>query len=225
MSERALVALFDVDGTLLDTGGAGGRSWAHAFRSLYDVEVDVAAWTERGQTDPVVAREIFARAIGRAPEPRELGALFARYVRRLRDEIVASEGYRVFDGVVDTLEALLEAGLMLGLVSGNLEGAARIKLERGALNRYFVFGGYGSDAEDRAAVTQTAIRKAAHLHGGSIPHRQILVVGDTPLDVAAAKAVGAVSVTVATGVYDLDQLRSAGADIALPGLDAGFPGL
>ena len=145
------------------------------------------------------------------------------YLLHLPHELMHSTGYKVFDGVHDTLTALSEMGTVLGLVTGNIEGAARIKMERSHLNRYFAFGGYGTDSRDRAELTQAAIDRAEILHGHDLDPAEIMVVGDTPRDVEAARAVGAISVTVATGEYTQEQLRAAGADHVLPNLLAPFP--
>lgn len=219
------VVLFDVDGTLIDSGGAGARSWTHAFDKLYGIPADIGSHTAAGETDPVVARKTFEAAVGREPTEAELARLFAVYLLRLSEEVRTSEGYRVLTGVEDLLLMLSDAGTMLGLVSGAMEGAARVKLSRADLNRFFVFGGYGSDSDDRAMLTRVAIDKAAMLHGHDMPPDRVFVVGDTPLDVEAAHAVGAVSVAVASGKFSVEELRSAGAGHVLPSLTARFPEL
>ena len=219
------IALFDVDGTLIDSGGAGGRSWARAFADLHGVEVDITKFSEVGQTDPIVARRTFRGAMERDPTPEELGRLYAVYLRHLADDVRTSAGYRVLEAVPETLDALCDAGVMLGIVSGNMEGAARVKLTPGDLNRFFVFGGYGSDSDERSALTRAALDRAERLHGHRVSLERVCVVGDTPLDVAAARGVGAVSVTVATGHYSVDDLKSAGADFVLSSFAEGFPGL
>jgi phosphoglycolate phosphatase len=219
------VVLFDVDGTLIDTGGAGARSWKHAFDKLYGIPADIGSHTSAGETDPVVARKTFQGALGRRPTEGELGRLFSTYLLRLSEEVRTSPGYRVLEGVEDLLPRLVDAGTMLGIVSGAMEGAARVKLSRADLNRYFVFGGYGSDSEDRAKLTQAAMDKAETLHGHDVTPDRVFVVGDTPLDVAAANAVGAVSVAVASGKFTQDQLRGAGAAHVLPSLAGPFPNM
>jgi len=171
----------------------------------------------------VVARKTFEAAVGREPSEAELARLFAVYLLRLSEEVRTSEGYRVLEGVEDLLLMLSDAGTMLGLVSGAMEGAARVKLSRADLNRFFVFGGYGSDSDDRAKLTRGAIDKAAMLHGHDVTPDRVFVVGDTPLDVEAARAVGAVSVAVASGKFSVEELRSGGARHVLPSLAARFP--
>jgi phosphoglycolate phosphatase len=218
--------LFDIDGTLITTGGAGGRSWARAFRKLHDREADITQFSESGMTDPVVGRAVFEGVIGRPPTQQELSRLIMAYLSELPIEVADSPGYRRFDGVVRTLQDLSDAGALLGLVTGNIEGAARIKIDRANLNPYFPFGGYGTDSSDRAELTRAAIARAETMHGTTIDRQSIVVVGDTPRDVEAARAVGAVSVAVATGDYSGDQLRETGADHVLAtfaGQD--FPGL
>jgi phosphoglycolate phosphatase len=221
-SPRAV--LFDIDGTLITTGGAGGRAWARAFRQHFGREADITRFSEVGMTDPDVARQTFAGTMGREPTDDELAQLIMGYLRHLPGEVHGSEGYRIFDGVEDTLRDLADSGAVLGLVTGNIEGAARIKMERSHLNRYFAFGGYGTDSRDRAQLTQAAIDRAEMLHGHDIDPAAIMVVGDTPHDVAAARAVGAVSVCVANGEYSVEQLRDAGADPVLESFAAApFP--
>jgi phosphoglycolate phosphatase len=219
------VVLFDVDGTLIDSGGAGARSWRYAFDKLYGVPADIGSHTSAGETDPLVARKTFVGAIGRDPTEQELARLFAVYLLRLSEEVRTSEGYRVLEGVDDLLPMLSDSGTMLGIVSGAMEGAARVKLSRADLNRFFVFGGYGSDSDDRAMLTQAAIDKAQLLHGHDVTPDRVFVVGDTPLDVEAAKAVDAVSVAVASGKFSEGQLRAAGAAHVLRTLAAPFPGM
>lgn len=219
------VVLFDIDGTLLTTGGAGARAWAYAFDTLFGTPADITKFSEVGMTDPIVARQTFRGALGRDPDEAEFASLIMGYVMRLPDEVESSSGYRVFDGVVELLDTLASDGTLLGLVSGNVEGAAHIKIARGGLARYFAFGGYGTDSPDRGRLTQAAIDHASMLLGHPLDPSMVVVVGDTPRDVEAAKAVGAISVTVATGEYSIDQLEAAGADHALPSLTATFPTL
>lgn len=224
MTGPALV-LFDVDGTLISSGGAGARSWRYAFERLHGIPADIGSHSEAGETDPVVARKTFEAAIGREPSEDELTGIFALYLRHLSEEVAASAGYRVLDGVVELLTELSDAGIMLGLVSGAMEGSARVKLGRADLNRFFLFGGYGSDSSDRLQLTTTALVRASTLQEHVVDPARVLVVGDTPLDVTAAKAAGAISVAVASGRYSIDELDAAGADHVLSSLAGQFPTL
>lgn len=217
--------LFDVDGCLISTGGAGARAWRHAFDRLYGIPADIWQFSEAGMTDPEVGRLTFIRVIGREPTERELARLLAAYLDRLDDEVAQSPGYRVMPGVAALLPRLVDAGILLGLVSGALEAGAHIKLARAGLNRYFSFGGYGSDSRDRGELTRLAIERAGHIHGHALDPGHVLVVGDTPRDVEAAHAAGAVAVGVTTGKYTADELRAAGADHVLPTLEHPLPGV
>jgi phosphoglycolate phosphatase len=215
--------LFDIDGTLINTGGAGARSWSWAFERLHGVPADIATSSSAGMTDPDVATRTFEAVLGRDPSDHELARLFAWYVYRLQHEVEISEGYRVLGGVVETLDRLMDRGVVLGIVSGGLEGSARIKLERGHLNRYFPVGAFGTDSRDRREITRVAIARVSVMHGRDIEPSDVIVVGDTPLDVDAAKAVGAISLGVASGTYAVDELRRSGADFVLASLEEPFP--
>ena len=219
----AKAVLFDIDGTLIDTGGAGARSWSWAFEHLHGVPADIAKSSSAGMTDPDVATRTFEAVLGRAPADHELARLFAWYVYRLQHEVEISEGYRVLGGVVETLSRLMDRGVVLGIVSGGLEGSARLKLERGHLNRYFPVGAFGTDSRDRREITRVAIGRVSTMHGRDIEPNEVIVVGDTPLDVDAAKAVGATSLGVASGTYAVDELRRSGADFVLASLEEPFP--
>lgn len=220
-----LVALFDVDGCLISTGGAGAKAWRHAFEWLHGIPADIGQFTEAGMTDPEVGRQTFVRVLGRAPTEQEMGRLLGAYLDQLADEVSRSTGYRVMPGVEVLLPRLVDRGLMLGIVSGALEAAAHIKLGRARLNRFFSFGGYGSDAVDRAELTRMAIVRCGRLHGHALDPTRVLVVGDTPRDVDAGRAAGAVTVAVATGKYSVEQLAATGADFVLPTLESPLPGI
>jgi phosphoglycolate phosphatase len=222
MSKPAVV-LFDVDETLVHTGGSGARSWKAAFEKLYDIPADIGEHSSAGETDPQVVTATFRAVIGREPSDVELDQLYVQYLLYLADDILVSDGYRMLPGADQCLAALAEAGVLLGLVSGAMEGAARTKLIPANLNRFFIFGAYGSDSPDRAELTGIAIEKATRLHAHLTP-AQVFVVGDTPHDVDATRQAGAVSVGVASGHYSVDELAKAGADHVLTALTEPFPG-
>jgi len=221
---KPAVVLFDVDETLVHTGGSGARSWKAAFGKLYGIPADIGEHSSAGETDPQVARATFRGVLGRDPSQDELGRLYARYLLHLAEDIFVSEGYRALPGAEQTLLRLGEAGVMLGLVSGAMEGAARTKLIPANLNRFFIFGAYGSDSPDRAELTTLAIGKAARLHGQLTP-AQVYVAGDTPHDMEATTAAGAVPVGVASGHYSAGELKAAGGVHVLGSLEEPFPGL
>jgi phosphoglycolate phosphatase len=221
---KAKLILFDIDGTLVDTGGAGARSWAWAFKRLFDREIDIAEHSTAGMTDPAIARMTFAEVMGREPTNDELTRLMDSYQAVLPDYVACSPDYRVLAGVEQLLERLAESGVTLGLTTGGLKAAAHAKLGRGRLNHFFLLGGFGSDSENRVALTRVAIERGEDMLGSALDLSEILVVGDTPLDIAAAKGVGAVSVGVASGRYSVEELSAAEADHVLVSLAHPFPG-
>jgi phosphoglycolate phosphatase-like HAD superfamily hydrolase len=215
--------LFDIDGTLLVTGGAGGAAWQRGFNELYGVEANVAEHTDAGMTDPEIVRIIFREVIGREGTQAERSQAIAAYLKHLPDTVAESDGYRVMPGVEQLLAKLIDRGALLGLVTGNIEAAAHIKLSRGHLNRFFSFGGYGSDSPDRTEVTRAAIGRGELISGGALDAGACIAVGDTPRDVAAGHGAGIRVAGVATGSYSTGQLQAAGADWALGDLTGGLP--
>ena len=218
-----VAVLFDIDETLVHTGDSGRRIWAWAFDQLHGVAADIGKHTSAGETDPQVGRETFHAVLGREPSHDEMARLYAAYLWHLSEDIWASKGYRVLDGVEETLRRIADAGAILGLISGAMEGAARIKMEPGKLGRYFVFGAYGSDSPDRAEITRMAMAKAARLHGRDLTRDEVYVVGDTPRDIEAAHAAHATGVGVASGHYTVEELSAAQADHVLMALTEPFP--
>ena len=218
-----LAVLFDIDGTLLITGGAGAASWRLAFDELYGIPADIGEFTDTGMTDPDVGRETFEAVLKRKPERKEFTRLLERRLFYLHQTVAESDGYRVLPGVEELLPKLIEDGYLLGLVTGNLEAAAHIKLHRARLNRFFSFGGYGSDSTDRGELTRIALKRAALVFGEPVSAAQAIVVGDTPHDVEGAHAAGIACVGVGSHNFTVDQLREAGADYAIASLSAGLP--
>lgn len=224
MATDPRLVLFDIDGTLLDTGGAGARSWAWAFERLFEKpDVDIGRYSKSGMTDPQIARHVFEEVMGHKPTASELTRLMASYLSVLPDFVAASEHYRVLAGAQALLERLTEQGVLVGLTTGGLEAAAHAKLGRGRLNHYFLVGGYGSDSENRARLTLMAIERGERLLDEPLDRSGVMVVGDTPLDVDAAEKVGAVSIAVASGRYSVEELRAAEADHVLGSLEDPFP--
>jgi phosphoglycolate phosphatase-like HAD superfamily hydrolase len=214
-SEGPRAVLFDIDSTLIKSGGASDRSWQRAFAELEGVEVDIRKTTGRGLPDPEVGRQAFHAVMGRDPTPAEIARLMERRLRYLPEEVERSEGYRVLDGVEELLDHLIDGGFLLGLTTGNVEAAAHIKLSRAGLNRFFSFGGYGSDSPDRTELTRIAVQRAATVAGTAIDPAGLRSVGDTPRDVEAGHGAGIRVVGVATGDFSTDQLTDAGADWAI----------
>jgi phosphoglycolate phosphatase len=218
-----LAILFDIDGTLLITGGAGAASWRLAFDELYGIPADIGQFTDTGMTDPDVGRKTFQAVLHRDPERQEFTKLLERRLYYLHTTVEDSKTYRVLPGVDDLLTKLIDVGYLLGLVTGNVEAAAHIKLHRGKLNRFFSFGGYGSDSTDRGELTKIALQRAALVYGEPVPAARAFVVGDTPHDVEGAHAAGMACVGVGSHNFTVAQLREAGADYVIASLTEGLP--
>jgi phosphoglycolate phosphatase len=215
--------LFDIDGTLITTGGAGGEAWKRAFVELYGNPLDIRDVTESGMTDPEVGHVALQNILGRDPDGRELATAMGHYLRHLSAAIDESDGYRVMPGIEDLLARLVDAGHLLGLTTGNVEAAAHIKLARGGLNRFFSFGGYGSDSNQRTELTRCALDRGKLVSGGLLDSGSAISVGDTPRDVVAGHGAGIEVVGVATGNFTVAELHEAGANWAIDDVTAGFP--
>src|SRR6185437_8192719 len=135
MASKRIAILFDIDGTLISTGGAGAESWKRAFDELYGIPADTGNFTDTGMTDPDVGRQTFEAVLKRKPERKEFTRLLERRLFYLHQTVADSKDYRVLAGVEELLPKLIDDGYLLGLVTGNLEAAAHIKLHRAQLNR------------------------------------------------------------------------------------------
>jgi phosphoglycolate phosphatase len=221
--DRNRILLFDIDGTLVSTGGAGAVAWKRAFDELYGIPADIGEFTDAGMTDPDVGAKTFAAVMGREPTAHELAQLVQRRLEYLPEAVAESEGYRVLPGVPERLRQLSRDGHLLGIITGNGDGAAHIKLARGDLNRWFTFGAYAVAGLDRAGIVRQAVQRGEAMLGQDVPNKEIFVVGDTPLDVQAAHAVGCTAIGVATGHYDAAALREAGADRVVETMEQPLP--
>jgi len=208
--------LFDIDGTLVLTGGAGIRALNRAFRELVGVENAMERVRPHGKTDPAIIREVF-EICGNAGQCSDwMTRILDAYVRYLPGEVNGSSSYKVLPGILRFLEDFHgHSDLAIGLATGNVEEGARIKLERGNLNRFFSFGGFGSDAESRTELVRRAAEKGARVAGQKVKPEDIFVIGDTPRDIDAGREAGFRTVGVATSDYSADQLQAAGADLVL----------
>jgi phosphoglycolate phosphatase-like HAD superfamily hydrolase len=211
--------LFDIDGTLVLTGGAGGRALTRAFRDVVGVGDGFQGIPMPGRTDPQIVADAIARA-GVVFDTPVQSQFRTRYAEYLREEI-RERGPR--KGVLPGVRTLLDAlsghdGAFLALLTGNYTDAARIKLEYFDLWRYFACGAYGEEAPDRNRLVPVAVERArvCGAPSGALDH--VIVVGDTPLDVACAHASGATAVAVATGDHGVEALSDAGADVVFEDL-------
>ena len=211
---RKLV-LFDIDGTLVLTGGAGLRAMNRAIEEVLGHAEGLDGIPVAGRTDWSILVDAVTK-VGRQIDAALLDTLRHRYLANLTVEIEhPGKGTKsVMPGIRELL-AELEArdDVLVGLLTGNFEEGAKIKLGHFDLWRYFTCGAYGGDAADRNALVPFAVERARNRGLPDISPSDVLVVGDTPHDVACAHAAGAVPVAVATGGYSVEQLRDSGADI------------
>jgi phosphoglycolate phosphatase len=223
MAESPRILLFDIDGTLVSTGGAGAVAWKRAFEELHGIPADIGEFTDAGMTDPDVGTKTFEAVMHREPTARELAQLLQRRLEHLPEAVAESESYRVLPGVPERLRQLSRDGHLLGLITGNGDGAAAVKLARGDLNRWFTFGAYATAGVDRPGIVRQAVQRGEAMLGCDVPNSDIFVIGDTPLDISAAHAVDCTAIAVATGHYDAAALREAGADHVLGTLEEELP--
>jgi phosphoglycolate phosphatase len=217
------ILLFDIDGTLVSTGGAGAVAWKQAFDELYGIPADIGEFTDAGMTDPDVGARTFEAVLHRKPSPHELTQLIQRRLEHLPEAVAASAGYEVLPGVPERLRQLSREGHLLGIITGNGDGAAHIKLARGDLNRWFTFGAYAAAGAERADIVREAVARGEAMFAEDVPNSEIFVIGDTPRDIDAAHAAGCTAIAIATGHYDAAALREAGADHVLETLEQELP--
>lgn len=211
------ILIFDIDLTLVHTAGAGARAMTRAFARLFGIDDAFAGMEFAGRTDLAILRDAFTRhgLLGEGYDERA-GLFQAAYLQLLAEELAAANGH-ILPGVRLLLESLsTRADVRLGVGTGNFREAAELKLRGHGLWSYFLDGGFADDSEDRAEVIAAAIRRVRREDDGE---SAIYVIGDTPHDIAAAKANDAAVIGVATGRTTRELLAAAGADLVLDSLE------
>ena len=201
------ICLFDIDGTLLDSGGAGQRSILHMLEEEFQVSAPVEGIPTAGRTDHAIMVDLFKYFdIPNTSQNRK--RFETAYLDLLTEKLKERKG-RVLPGIKLILEALSKhAHVDLGLLTGNFEHGARKKLEHYDLNHFFDFGAYGDHHSDRNDVAHEALKQIRKRHAPeSVEATSVWVIGDTPSDIHCARAIGANVIAVATGVYPLEDLR------------------
>jgi phosphoglycolate phosphatase len=198
--------LWDIDGTLIVSGRAGIFALAKAFRKIYGHEPDFSKLDVSGRTDKWIARKVLEQqAI--EPTAENIHVYLEAYLECLLEELQSRPG-RVLPGIVELLEKFRADPLVVqGLLTGNLERGARIKLEHFKVWHYFEFGAFGDDSPVRNELGPHAVRRAAEKHSTEFSPDHIFVIGDTPHDIECGKAIGAKTIGVATGTFSLATLQ------------------
>jgi phosphoglycolate phosphatase len=203
------VLLFDIDGTLVTTGGAGRKALELAFERLWGRPDACQHFRFDGMTDRAIARGGLS-AIGVEATSEAIEALLAVYLQALEEEVraVPAQQYRLHHGMREAVDRAHARRMAVGLGTGNVREGARLKLERVQIYDRFSFGGFGDDHELRPELIRIGAERGAALLGVPREAARVVVIGDTPRDVEAAQAIGAQSVAVATGFFTVDQLRA-----------------
>jgi phosphoglycolate phosphatase-like HAD superfamily hydrolase len=208
------LVLFDVDGTLLTASGAGRRALDQALRDVYGTAGPIDAYDFRGGTDPQIVRDLLRYAGLREDAiAADEKAVYLRYEALLDAEIGDGRGVTLYPGVRDLVETLAaREDVIVGLLTGNIEAGARIKLRPTGLWPHFRLGAYGSDDADRTRLPLVAATRAERLVGRAFRGPDTVIIGDTPRDIGCARAFGARAIAVATGWHSIEDLTAHGPD-------------
>ena len=213
--------LFDIDGTLLRDGIAAKIAFARALRDTYQTSGAIEGFSFAGMTDPECVTEIMRLAgIEDSVIHHRREECLRRYVENMTAEVRLHNDAVLFPGVRELLEKLHQLDTVLvGLLTGNVLRGAQLKLRRWNLEPYFRFGAFGDDHENRAVLAQIALDKARALSGHAFDGSETTVIGDTPKDIACARAIGARAVAVATGSVSREALLHSEPDVLLDSLE------
>jgi phosphoglycolate phosphatase len=213
MTQKTLI-LWDIDGTLLHSGGAGMKALEAALPEAFDVSGSLAGIEFAGRTDPWIIRQIFAR-FGIEHSPANVARYIEAYIALLPG-ILGNSRARILPGIEEILrQAAAHPGVVQGLLTGNLRRGAETKLGFHGLWGYFPVGAFADDSETRNELGPHALRRAAGHWGLEFPPERVWIVGDTPHDIACARAIGARVIAVATGSSKAAELAGHGPDVVL----------
>lgn len=212
--------LFDIDGTLLSAGGAPRRAFRRALAEAFGTEGAAAAADFSGKTDPQIVHELMrAAGFDDIHIAERIGGVFRHYLDGLAIELATETRHRLYPGVAELIPALAaDPRVVLGLVTGNVEAGARLKLDHFGLWPHFAVGAFGSDDAERDRLPAVAIGRATALTGVRFEGQAVIVVGDTPADIQCARAAGALAIAVATGTPAKGALAACGPDVLLDSL-------
>jgi phosphoglycolate phosphatase len=218
---RPTVLLFDIDGTLVTTGGVGRRAIEKTFAVHFGRPDACSSFRFDGMTDRAIMRQGLL-ALEQPATAEAITELLAHYLRVLETEVAEADmsRYRVHPGMREAIDAAHARGMAVGLGTGNIREGARVKLNRVSLFERFSFGGFGCDHEVRLELIRTGAQRGAELLKAPLTECRVVVIGDTPKDIAAAHGIGAECVGVGTGSFTAAQLLEHGANAAFADLSA-----
>ena len=213
--------LYDIDGTLVDTGGAGMNALSQAAERYFGApapQLDLA-----GSTDLGIIKNLIDH-YGHDHAALDVDDFFSLYHDLLESNLASGEyPGRVIHGVREALAHGAEHQIAMGLLTGNTKTGARIKTQHYQLHEYFPYGAFGDDHADRNLLGPVALSRASSHHGRAFDSAATLVIGDTPKDIACAHAMGGKCLAVATGSFSADALKAAGADWVVLSLEEWLP--
>lgn len=207
------LVLFDIDGTLLSTGRAGATALLRALVEVYGTTGPIESWSFGGKTDPQIVWELMTAA-GLDPVTVEEGyeRVISRYLAHL-EEIIEPERVKLKPGIRPLLDALvMHDDVVLGLLTGNVARGAELKLRGAGIHGYFALGAYGCDHRSRDRLPPIAARRAEALTGRRFAGKEIVIIGDTPHDVACGRPIGVKAIAVATGTVPIEELQACDPD-------------
>jgi phosphoglycolate phosphatase-like HAD superfamily hydrolase len=208
------ICLFDIDGTLLSSGGAGKAAMEAALAAEFGVPAEARDVPFSGRTDRAIAGDLF-RLHGMEESPHNWQRFLAAYLRLLPTKLGSHKGV-VLPGIGELLQTLSQReDIAVGLLTGNVREGARLKLSHYGIFQHFAFGGYGDEHLDRNAVARDALQIVRDYLKSAVQPDRIWVIGDTPLDIGCARSIGARAVAVATGWHSLEVLAAEQPDLVV----------
>ncbi len=201
----AKLLLMDIDGTLMEESPTHTLSFNYACKEIYGVDTDIESFPRHGMTDTGIMYGLLKNmGIPEKEIKNKLDIAFKTMIGYVSENIAPAD-YKLLDNVRNILDVLQANGHILGILTGNLEAIAKIRLEYAGIENYFVAGGYGSDNIIRSKLVDYAIQR----YGKNIDRSEIYLIGDTPLDIKAAREASTGAIGIATGVYSVSDLSTA----------------
>jgi phosphoglycolate phosphatase-like HAD superfamily hydrolase len=213
----AYIVLFDIDKTLIKRSNAHFKAFLFSVKSVYNIEIEPNIIKHYGMTDQQIIKEVLK---AKGLDDNYIESKIQTCIQIMIDkffELNVNEDIELLPGVLQLLEELKRRGVLLGLVTGNVERIAWAKLKKAKIANYFKFGGFGSDNIDRKEIAKTSFKRCTEIFKLN-EENDVFLFGDTPYDIEAAKAIGAVAIGVATGYPSMDELILSGADIVFENL-------